>query len=123
MENKTQNKELKIDVKVHRRILRFLNAARRPGDLMQRPIRDIPLYDGRLMEGVHEDESVKESKRIPLFDQELAKRVLQEKEKISPIYGFQHIRQLLEIEESGYHPRSSPNLIPWKKALVAEVFL
>jgi len=92
-----------IDVKVHRRILRFLNAARRPEDLMQRPIREIPLHDGMLMKGVHkdehEDELVKESKRIPLLlDKELAKRVFQEREDISPIYGFQHIRQLLEIK-------------------------
>ena len=87
-----------IGLKVHRRILHFLNAARRPEDLLQRPIREIPLHDGRLMEGVHEDELVKESKRIPLLDKELAKRVLQEREKISPIYGFQHIRQLLTIK-------------------------
>ena len=83
-----------IEITVHRRMLRFLNAARRPEDLMQRPIREIPLHDGMLMKGVHkdehEDESIKESKRIPLLDKELAKRVLQEREKISPIYGFQH---------------------------------
>ena len=92
-----------IDPKIHRRILRFLNAARRPEDLMHRPIREIPLYDGMLMKGVHkdepEDELVKESKRIPLLlDKELAKRVFEEREEISPIYGFKHIRQLLEIK-------------------------
>lgn len=98
MPNTDRNKEPMINVKVHRRILRFLNAARRPDDLLQRPRRDIPLHDDRMMEGVHEDESVKESKRIPLLDKELAKRVLQEKEKISPIYGFRHLRQVLEIK-------------------------
>lgn len=108
MRNTDQNKEPKINVKVHRRILRFLNGARRPEDLMQRPIREIPLHDGMLMKGVHqdehEDELVKESKRIPLLpDKELAKRVLHEREKISPIYGFQHIRQLLEIRGFDAH--------------------
>lgn len=99
MLNTDQNKEPMINVKVHRRILRFLNAARRPEDLLQRPRRDIPLRDDRMIDGVHEDESVKESKRIPLLDKELANRVLQEKEKISPI----HLR--------------------WKKGHVAEVIL
>jgi hypothetical protein len=97
MANTSDDKHPKINVKVHRRILRCLKAARRPADLLQRPRQDIPLHDDRLMDGVHEDESVKESKRIPLLDKELAKRVLQEKEKISPI----HLR--------------------WKKGHVAEV--
>ncbi len=93
-----QIKQPTIEPKVHRRILRFLNAARRPEDLMQRPRREIPLRDDRLMHGVHEDESAKELKREPLLDKELAKRVFAEREKISPIYGFQHSRQLLEIK-------------------------
>ena len=101
MANSDQDKYPKIDVKVHRQVLRFLNDARWPDDLMHRPIREIPLHDGRLMEGVHEDQSVKESKRISLFDKELAQRVLQERDKISPIYGFQQ----------------------WKKGHVAEVIL
>ena len=54
MLNTDQNKEPMINVKVHRRILRFLNAARRPEDLLQRPRRDIRLHDDRLMDGVHE---------------------------------------------------------------------
>lgn len=98
MEN-DQNIHPGIDVKRHRRILRFLNAAHRPRDLMQRPIRDIPLYDGRLMEGVHEHEPEEEPKRIPLFDKDMAARVLQERETISPIYGFRNIRQVLDLEE------------------------
>ncbi|MEP7231621.1 MAG: DNRLRE domain-containing protein [Ginsengibacter sp.] len=68
MANTTQNKQPMVDVKVHRRILHFLNAARRPEGLQQRPLREIPLNVGTLMDGVHEDESVKESKRISLLD-------------------------------------------------------
>lgn len=101
MANTTQNKYPMIDFKVHRRILRFLNAARRPEDLMQAPIGKIRPHDGRLIDGIHEDESVQASKRMRLFDKALAKRVLQEREKISPIYGFQQ----------------------WKKGHVAEVIL
>lgn len=101
MANTAENKRPMIDAKVYRRILRFLNAARRPEDLMQRPSRETPLHDGRLVDGVHDDELVNESKRIALLDKELAKRVLQEREKISPIYGFQQ----------------------WKKGHVAEVIL
>ncbi len=36
-----QIKQPVIDVKVHRRVLRFLNAARRPEDLMVQPQKEI----------------------------------------------------------------------------------
>ena len=93
-----QIKQPTIEPKIHRRILRFLNAALRPKDLTQRPRREIPLRDDRRMLGVHEDESVRELKREPLLDKELAKSMFAEREKINPIYGFQHNRQLLEIK-------------------------
>ncbi len=41
-----------IELKTHRRILRFLNAARRPEVLMQRPRREIPFIDDMVMHGV-----------------------------------------------------------------------
>ena len=99
-------KQPKIDVKVHQRILRFVNAARRPEDLMWPPQKEIPLIDNKVMHGVRAHEAqhgvheapAKELKRGPLLKIELAKRVLEERERISPIYGFHHIRQLLEIK-------------------------
>src|SRR5438128_1551088 len=99
----TQTKQPIIDSKVHRRILGFLNAARRPEDLMVPPQNDFPLFDERIMHGneeaVHEDEHREEpAKKEELLDRELAKCVLEERERISPLYGFQHIDQLAEIE-------------------------
>jgi hypothetical protein len=95
-------KQPMIDVKVHRRILRFLNAARRPEDLMAPPRKEIPLIRERFMHGnegaAHADEHRENLKGKHLLDRELAKGVFEEREKISPIYGFQHIRQLLEIK-------------------------
>ena len=98
-----QTKQPVIDVKVHRRILRFLNAARRPEDLMVPPQKEIPLIHERFRHGnegaIHADEHREESiKSDPLLDRELAKRVFEEREKISPIYGFLHIRQLFGIK-------------------------
>lgn len=98
-----QDKQPILDGKVHRRILSFLNAARRPEDLMVPPPHDIPLMDERIMhgneEGIHEDEHREEpAKKEQLLDWELAKCVLEEREHISPLYGFQHIDQLEEIK-------------------------
>lgn len=98
-----QTKQPVIDVKVHRRVLRFLNAARRPEDLMVPPQKEIPLIDERVMFGhegaMHADEHREEEvKGKHLLDRELAKRVFEEREKISPLYGFQHIKQLLAIK-------------------------
>lgn len=92
-----------LEPKVHRRILRFLNAARRPEDLMVPPQKEIPLIHENFRHGnegaVHADEHrEKKVKGRHLFDRELAKCVFEERERISPIYGFQNIRQLFEIK-------------------------
>lgn len=92
-----------IDVKVHRRVLGFLNAARRPEDLMVPPDRDIPLVDQRVMHGdeeaLHADEHRQVAAKVKhLLDWDLAKGVLEERERISPLYGFQHIQQLEKIK-------------------------
>ncbi len=44
-----QTKQPVIDVKVHRRVLGFLNAARRPEDLMVPPQKETTLIDERIM--------------------------------------------------------------------------
>lgn len=99
-----QIKQRMIDVKVHRRALRFLNAARSPEDLMVPPERDIPLVDGRVMQGdeetFHADEHREAATREgPLLDWELARSVLEARERISPLYGFQHLRELEELKD------------------------
>ena len=93
-----------IETEVHRRILRFLNAARRPEDLMAPPkVEKIQVIDDHVLDDAIEDHvrevRVRDIGREPLLDKELAERVFEEREKISPIYGFQHIRQLLDIKD------------------------
>lgn len=103
------NEHPKIDVKVHRRILNFLNSARRPEDLMVPPPNEILLIDERVMEvdeALHHDEvrdphGHPEAKRKRqaevVFERELAKRVLQARDDYNPLYGFRHISQLQKI--------------------------
>ncbi len=65
-----------IEPKIHRRILRFLNAAGRPEDLMHRPRREIPFIDDQVMHGVRPYDPehglhaarAEESRREPLLD-------------------------------------------------------
>lgn len=109
MANTAQNKQPKIDVKVHRRILDFLNAAHRPEDLMVPPPNEILLVDERVMEvdeSLHHDE-VRDShghtepkgkrKTDVVLDRELAKCVLRARDDYNPLHGFRHISQLEKI--------------------------
>jgi hypothetical protein len=94
-----------IDVRVHRRVLGFLNAARSPEDLMMPPPNEIQLFDPRVMDGMdevlHLDEHPPAQDRAglpkgqkPIMDRDLAKRVLEARDDHSPLYGFMHISQL-----------------------------
>ena len=98
-----QIKQPMLNANVHRRILGFLNAARRPEELMVPPPNEVALIDLRVMDGneeaIHADEHRKEAlKALPLLDRKLAKCVLEVREQISPLYGFQHIRQLENVK-------------------------
>lgn len=109
MENTAQNKQPKIDVKVHRRVLGFLNAARSPEDLMMPPPNEILIIDHRVMEadeGLHHDElhghpggkkRKQQADAAPLLDRDLAKRVLRARDDYNPLCGFRHISQLQKI--------------------------
>lgn len=102
-------RELKLDQNVHRRVLAFLNAARRPEDLMTPPSNEVLLVDERVMEideALHHDEirdshghpgAARALKKPPLFDRELAKRVLRARDDYNPLHGFRHISQLQQI--------------------------
>ncbi|MEP7231622.1 MAG: hypothetical protein ABI691_15280 [Ginsengibacter sp.] len=110
MEKKPQNEQPMIDVKIHRRILSFLNAARRPEDLMVPPPNEVLLVDEKVMDAdeiLHHDE-IRDSQNHPgpirrpkpddlLLERELAKRVLCARNDYSPLYGFRHISQLEKI--------------------------
>src|SRR6266403_668896 len=105
MANTAQNKQPMIDVKVHRRILRFLNAARSPEDLIMPPPNEILLFDQRVMDGMEDfdehrpgQDHASRPKRVkPIMDRELAKRMLQERDDYSPLHGFRHISQLQQV--------------------------
>src|SRR5213592_2485014 len=101
-----ESKQWTLDVNVHRRILEFLNAARRPEDLMVPPPSEVLLVDARVMEAdeiLHRDE-IRESHGHPgpkakrktevLLDRALAKRVLAARDDYNPLHGFRHIKQL-----------------------------
>ena len=93
-------KQPTIEPKIHRRILRFLNDARTPEELMAPPPTAIRLIDEKVMfghdEATHTDEAAaKQVKPELLLDLDVAKCVFKERERISPIYGFRHIEQVL----------------------------
>ncbi len=108
------DKAWNVDVQVHRRILAFLNAARTPEELMAPPVNEVLLVDELMMEAderLHHDEAAHDEvrnshghpgaktkpRRKPLFERELAKRVLQARDDYNPLYGFRHISQLKQI--------------------------
>lgn len=98
-------KQPMIDVKVHRRVLGFLNAARSPEDLMMPPPNEILLFDPRVMNGAEDldehppsQDHAGQPKRVkPIMDRELAKRILRERDDYSPLHGFRHISQLQKM--------------------------
>ncbi len=100
-----QYKQPTIEPEVQRRILRFLNEARRPEDLLTAPprpgkkIQIIPERD------VHHPREVpvRELRREPFLDKELAKCVFEERERISPLCGFKHVKELLAIKGFDLH--------------------
>ena len=100
-----ESKQQMLDGNVHRRLLTFLNTARRPEDLMVAPPNEVTLIDQRVMHGndenLHLDEVPHDHEHpheiTPLFKRDLARRLLKAREDISPLYGFGHIRQLDKI--------------------------
>ena len=105
----TQIKQPMIDGNVHRRILAFLNAARRPEDLMVPPPNEVLLVDEHVMDAdeiLHHDE-IRDSLGHPgpktkrktevVLERELAKRVLRARDDYNPLYGFRHISQVEKI--------------------------
>ena len=80
--------------KVHRRILEFLNRARAPGDLLEVPpnFHAEVLPPGRDRPFIHDPEP---AHRRPLLDHKHAAHLLEERARISPIYGFRHLDDLV----------------------------
>ena len=83
-----------IDSKVHRRLLGFLNAARSPEDLFVAP------NDRRFVneEQAHTDLVEEEPKEREVMGREFALDILEARDRVSPVHGFAHLRDLLELK-------------------------
>ncbi len=96
-----QTKQPVIDVKVHRRILRFLNAARRPEDLILSPQQETEFQEKhRVISPLHARRAPKRKPArgsIPLIDAKTAKDIFNWREKNEPLYGYTNIKQLFEV--------------------------
>lgn len=94
-----QTKWNDIDPRTHRRILRFINAARRPEDLTLPPNQEIQIIEERPgFKGPDLHEPLRRPTRKGFLDLEVAKRVIDWRERNSPLYGYLNIAQILEIE-------------------------
>lgn len=92
----TAGKYIPIDPKAHKRILRFLNAARTPQELVELPQNEIKVRHevDRGRPDVHEPAK---KPRTKIFDLEEAERVFQERQRLNPLYGFTHLDQVEKI--------------------------
>ncbi len=92
----------KVEPKVHKRMLRFLNAARRPEDLLIPP----HLVPGDITGGKLGDrEGVANAKSVePLFDITLAKRIFDWREENRPLCGFIRIDDLIGVIDNDLLP-------------------
>jgi hypothetical protein len=97
-----------VDIDVHRRILTFLNSARRADDLMVPPPHEVLIVDEQLMEAderlhhdelhdAHDHEETTTKKAEALLDRDLAKRLLRARDDYNPLHGFRHVSQLRKI--------------------------
>lgn len=88
-----------------RKLLKFFNAARSPEDLVATAKRQVALVDERQEHGIHLDEDrgdhaddAGHGLRAHLFHPELAKHILAERDKMSPVYGFVNIDALRKVD-------------------------
>lgn len=100
-----KERENEFDAKAHRRALRFLNAARSPEQLLELPVNRMGVREERARKrpDLHEpplggEGEIEEAQaRQPgpkLLDHRQAERLLRERDKLSPLYGFSSITQL-----------------------------
>jgi hypothetical protein len=90
-------KPLPLDARNQRRLLRFLNAAHRPEDLAYAPQNEIKAEPQETLKRPDVDEPMQERPREKLIDIKQAQRILEERDKLSPLYGFKHLDQLREL--------------------------
>ena len=80
-----------IDPRAHRRLLRFINAAQKPEDLMVAP------HDRKLVdeEEAHTDHIEHHQEEKQLMDREQAKEILEMRDQTSPLRGFARLTDIL----------------------------
>lgn len=88
--------KMTLDPKTHRRLLRFLNGARTPEDLAYGPLNEIKAEPQETLKRPDVDEPMHEKPRKKLIDLKQAQRILEERDRLSPLYGFMHLDQLRE---------------------------
>jgi hypothetical protein len=95
--NKAQEKnEDTIDSQTHRRLLRFLNAARSPRDLAFVPLNEFPLTEPEpVLRRPEVEEQQVEREKLLEFAQ--ARTILEARNQLSPLLGLRHIEQLRDL--------------------------
>ncbi|MFY9610059.1 MAG: galactose oxidase-like domain-containing protein [Blastocatellia bacterium] len=92
-DEKTPNTTL--DPKTHRRLLRFINAARSPNDLAFAPKNEIPLAEPEPVLRRPDVEEQLDREKLIEFAQ--ARAILTARDQVSPVLGFAHIDQLRDV--------------------------
>lgn len=109
-----KQKEQEMDAKTHRRILRFLNAARRPEELLQLPEnRFEPLLDPEHRYRAPEQKFRQKRPGPELLDRQDAERLIQERDRRWPLHGFRHIDDLGHILDDALLDRIRELLAEW----------
>src|SRR5574338_1005930 len=82
-----------IDPRTHRRILRFINAAEKPEDLMVAP------HDRKFVdeEEAHSDHIEHHQEEEQILDRDQAKQILQARDQVNPLRGFAHLRDVAAV--------------------------
>jgi hypothetical protein len=93
---KDEKDQTPIDPKTHRRLLRFINAARSPEDLLVAP-NDREIVNE---EQEHLDFIEEEPKESKIFEREHATALIGARDNASPIHGFSHLRDMVELDPS-----------------------
>ena len=82
-----------IDPRIHRRVLAFLNAARSPEDLLVAP-NDRKFVNEEL---AHTDLIEADAEERQILTKEDAQAIIEARDRISPINGFAHLRDVVAI--------------------------
>lgn len=85
------------DPKTHRRLLRFLNAARTPEDLAYAPLNEIKAEEQQTLKRPDVDEPGQDRPREKLIEFAEAREILKGRDRTGPLYGFAHLEQLRAI--------------------------